>query len=135
MNRIKKYLKPNSIKKLRKFLDFRKKGLIKWDRNLKTAITCHEKKNNWTDILPIIMLAIRNMQRDDIGISPVEMIYGETLSLPTNLFTQVEDTKTEIFKFTRKLKKINELRPIKARKHHIQKLFIFKNIDTCTRAL
>lgn len=61
-------------------------GLIeRWHRTLKAAIMCHDTPS-WADVLPTVLLGLRTAHKDDIGASPAEMLYGQTLRLPGEFF-------------------------------------------------
>ena len=45
---------------------------------------------SWVDRLPLIMLSLHVAQRDDGQLSPAEMVYGSSLTLPADLITPSE---------------------------------------------
>ncbi|GBM53069.1 hypothetical protein AVEN_58788-1 [Araneus ventricosus] len=58
----------------------------RFHRNLTSAIKCHASER-WTEVLPSVMLGIRNSLKEDIGATPAEMVYGCPLRFPGELFT------------------------------------------------
>ena len=57
----------------------------RWHRTMKAAIKCY-KNQNWIDALPIVMIGLHSTVIQDIGVSPAEMVFGENLRLPGELF-------------------------------------------------
>ncbi|CAB3380153.1 Hypothetical predicted protein [Cloeon dipterum] len=51
-------------------------------RTLKAAIMCKQKDETWLDSLPLILLGLRCLYKEDIKATPAELVYGETLRLP-----------------------------------------------------
>lgn len=67
-------------------------GMVeRWHRSLKTAIKCHET-DDWVSILPIVLLGLRTSVKEDIKASAAELVYGTTLKIPGEYFTQEEST-------------------------------------------
>lgn len=61
-------------------------GLVeRFHRQLKAAITCHADPN-WIETLPLVLLGIRSAFKDDLQSSSAELLYGEPLRLPGELF-------------------------------------------------
>lgn len=58
-------------------------GLIEnWHRTLKASLTAHGK--SWLASLPLVLLGLRTAVRD--GLSPVEMVYGNSVRVPGDMF-------------------------------------------------
>jgi len=56
-------------------------GMIeRWHRSLKAAIMCHGTKD-WTNVLPMVLLGLRNSFKDDIKAFAAEMVYGTITSI------------------------------------------------------
>lgn len=61
-------------------------GLVeRFHRTLKAALTAHESPH-WSQHLPIVLLALRNTVKPDVGATPAELVYGTSLRLPGELF-------------------------------------------------
>ncbi|GBM23783.1 hypothetical protein AVEN_271140-1 [Araneus ventricosus] len=58
----------------------------RFHRSLKSAIKCHATERR-TEVLPSVVLGIRNSLKEDIGATPAEMVYGCPLWLPGEFFT------------------------------------------------
>lgn len=61
----------------------------RWHRCLKAAVKCH-LTDKWVDVLPHILLGLRSCVVKDLGTSPAEMVYGQTLRLPGELLVQAQ---------------------------------------------
>ena len=63
-------------------------GMVeRFHRQLKSALMAHDSTNNWTELLPIVLLGIRATVKEDLQCSPAELVYGTTLKLPGELST------------------------------------------------
>lgn len=67
-------------------------GLVeRWHRTLKAAICCKDSVH-WTEHLPIIMLGLRTTPREEIKVSPAELVYGTVLKIPASFFSSQPQT-------------------------------------------
>ena len=63
-------------------------GLVeRFHRHIKSCFKCLERPSDWLPKLPFILLALRNCYKEDIKSSPAEMVYGQTLKLPADIFS------------------------------------------------
>ena len=63
-------------------------GMVeRFHRHLKEAIKANENTNQWTKCLPLILLEIRVAFKEDLKGAPAEMVYGQNLRLPSEIFT------------------------------------------------
>ena len=109
-----------------------------WHRRLKAALMCViETITDWYYALPTVLLGMRTAIRLDTGVSPADMLYGQTLRIPgdfsADTYPQVEP-KPFVNEYQRYLK---QLRPIpvdhKTKKTPPEvKPFYYKELDTCT---
>lgn len=79
-------------------------GLIeRFHRTMKAAVKC-KNSEQWTETLPLIMLALRNVYKDDIKATPAETVYGTTLKMPCNFFESAKDDSfdTEFSQYKRR---------------------------------
>ncbi|KAK9876450.1 hypothetical protein WA026_012762 [Henosepilachna vigintioctopunctata] len=102
----------------------------RWHRSLKTAIKCHDSQN-WTEVLPTVLMGLRSVIRQDCHISPAEMVYGSPLRLPGEFFNPTINT-TDQNTFVDKLrKKMSLLSPVPSRDHQ-RKVFVPQELESCT---
>lgn len=107
-------------------------GMIeRWHRSLKAAIMCHNT-NDWVDVLPMVLLGLRNSIKDDIKTSAAEMVYGTTLRVPGEYFAAEEQMGCPEM-FAQKLRERMRRVRSKPTAHHIKpKIFIHKELEECT---
>lgn len=68
-------------------------GIIeRFHRVLKASIKCQTEKN-WADKLPLILLALRNTVKEDIGATPAQLVFGESVQLPGCFFDNSLETE------------------------------------------
>ncbi|CAK1589116.1 unnamed protein product [Parnassius mnemosyne] len=65
-------------------------------RQLKAAILCHTS-SQWTEALPLVLLDMRNSWKEDLQPTPAELVYGQTLSLPGQYLSALDDYTTADF--------------------------------------
>lgn len=107
--------------------------LERFHRQLKTAIICHAD-SSWSESLPFILLGIRSSFKEDLQSSSAELVYGEPLRLPGEFFGHnVDKCTTDITDFTARIRAFaNNLRPIPASNHSKSKIFIYKDLSSCS---
>jgi len=101
-------------------------GLVeRLHRQLKAAIKCHETEE-WTTVLPIILMGIRAAWREDLKATAAELVYGEPLRLPGQFLEERPESNSDtlVGKFSRTMQK---LRP-KMKRHGTRPTFVFKNM-------
>lgn len=106
-------------------------GMIeRFHRTMKAAIKCH--KTTWSDALPIVLMGLRATHKEDIESTPAEMVYGTTIRLPGEFFdTSGKDYLTS--EFAKDLRNtMEQLRPVPAASHDNNKVFVQKDLATCT---
>ena len=63
------------------------------NRTLKTSLKCQEDASQWYDRLPWVMLALRNMPKQDLSDStPSELVFGQPVRLPGEFFEESSAT-------------------------------------------
>ena len=64
-------------------------GLIeRFHRQLKTTLTANNNTRTWFENLPLVLLSIRNVIKEDLGCTPSEMVFGTYLTLPSQFCGQ-----------------------------------------------
>lgn len=99
-------------------------------RQLKSAIRCYDS-NNWIDIIPSVLLGMRNSVKEDINSTSAELVYGCTLRLPGEFITPSniqEDPGTYAAKLRRWF---DEIRPTSTSAHGKKNVFVYKDLKNC----
>lgn len=106
-------------------------GLVeRFHRQLKASITCHANEN-WTEILPLVLLGIRSAFKEDLQTSSAELLYGEPLRLPGEFFDTTTPCTSDVSEFAARLRSfVEKLKPVAASRHSTQKTFVFKDLAT-----
>ncbi|KAF2343806.1 Integrase catalytic core, partial [Trinorchestia longiramus] len=61
-------------------------GLIeRVHRDVKSALKCLDSRQDWVDRLPLVLLILRNLYKQDQQATAAEMMYGKTLRLPGDI--------------------------------------------------
>lgn len=100
-------------------------------RQLKAAIKCHEEQQ-WTRILPTVLLGIRAAWKEDIQASAAELVYGAPVRLPGEFLVPRTNTNTtSSTDFIKELRQqFESLRPTSGSRHGEHKTFVFKELAT-----
>lgn len=99
-------------------------------RQLKASLKCHST-NSWTEVLPLVLLGIRSQYKEDLQATSAELLYGENLKLPGEFFQNSTDNDSSEFT-TRLRSHFQALQPVQPRQQHNQKVFVFKDLQTCS---
>lgn len=105
-------------------------GIIeRWHRGLKASIMCRANVS-WSDELPMILLAHRNIVKEDIGVCPSQLVYGTALTLPGELVQPCEQFEGQS-DFVKDLQSaMNEIRPTSVVHHDNRDAYIPKDLAT-----
>lgn len=110
-------------------------GIIeRWHRTVKAAIMCQQTES-WVEKLPTILLGLRTAHKPDIDASPAEMLYGQTLRLPGEMFDETTPTPKPnneneyVSQFREKRRK---KKPTSTAHHTTEKPFVHGALTDCT---
>lgn len=108
----------------------RANGIIeRWHRSLKAALKA-KFNANWMDELPIILLGLRSVVKDDLKATPAELTLGKSLLLPGQFFTDSQ-VKVSDVDFVKNFKRtMSEIRPTETTHHDQPKIFIHPKLPT-----
>uniref|UniRef100_A0ABD2W6Y3 Uncharacterized protein n=1 Tax=Trichogramma kaykai TaxID=54128 RepID=A0ABD2W6Y3_9HYME len=103
---------------------------------MKSALIAHSN-NDWVSCLPLVLLGIRSSFKEDIKSTIAELVYGESLRLPSEFFCSDSSTDRpgghqEVLSDLRKY--FSDLRPSPASRHGNPSTFVFKELKDCTHA-
>lgn len=60
-------------------------AIERWHRNLKAALKA-QLTEDWVSKLPLVLLGLRSYINPDYGVTASELVYGEPVRLPADLF-------------------------------------------------
>lgn len=106
-------------------------GIIeRFHRTLKSSLRCYSNASqNWVDYLPLVLLGLRSVIKEDLGCSVAEMVYGTTLRLPSEFFESSNKVDVNSSSFVFRLKNfISNLKPAPARDMFNKRAFISKDL-------
>lgn len=84
-------------------------GIIeRFHRQLKATLMAKTNSSRWYDELPIVLLGLRSVYKEDIKATPAEMIYGQNLRLPGEIVVseKVLDASDVLFKLKNNFKNV-----------------------------
>lgn len=106
-------------------------GLIeRFHRVLKGALKCKENKQ-WSKEVPLVMLGLRCAFKEDIQATAAELVYGKTLRLPAEFFTEYKPLSNEVEFIQRFRTAMSRLRPTQTSFHTEKKPFIQQALSSC----
>lgn len=106
-------------------------GIIeRFHRTLKAAIMCDDVVH-WSDRLPIITLGLRSSFKQDLNATAAEILYGTTLKLPGDFFTESKLVHQSDFVEILK-KQMAAIKPVQASNHAKEKPFVHNNMSEST---
>jgi cleavage and polyadenylation specificity factor subunit 1 len=101
-------------------------GLVeRFHRTLKAAIMCHADQQ-WTEVLPLVLLGIRTSLKADLQVSVAE------LRIPDELLTLTADPVEPAHLITQLRCHMARLRPVPAARHASPATFVHKDLKNCT---
>lgn len=101
-------------------------------RQLKAAIRCHQN-NQWTKILPTVLYGMRNAFKEDLQATPADMLYGQSLSMPGDFFSNQQKHITGCTFADELRKHFYDVRPTAGTSHNSENnTFVFKDLNTCS---
>lgn len=110
-------------------------GLVeRFHRQLKASLVARGNTAHWSRELPLVLLGIRAAVREDLKCSPAELVYGQSLKLPSEYFVDKKtETQSSPSEFLSQLKTtMQNILPTDTRHHEHNKVFIPKTLETCT---
>ncbi|KMQ85929.1 pol polyprotein [Lasius niger] len=107
-------------------------GIIeRWHRTLKSALMCHNE-SQWTETLPVVLLGLRTCYKENLDTSAAELVYGTTLKVPGEFFSQEEMPNNPRI-FVEDFRAIMQKLQPRPTTHHIKpKLFFHKDLHNCS---
>ena len=80
-------------------------------RTLKQALMARCADSEWSYNLPWVLLGLRTTPKEGLNVSPAEMVYGETITVPGEFFPPSEEDSDVHMQLSRLRKVVGEYRP------------------------
>jgi hypothetical protein len=105
-------------------------GMVeRFHRQLKSSLKYHETEN-WTEILPIVLLGIRTALKEDMNALFSELLFGSGIRLPGDFFTTNTFSAYDSDFVNNYKQNVSKIQPAHAILHGMRKSFIFKELFT-----
>lgn len=107
-------------------------GLVeRFHRQLKASILARGNSTNWSEELPIVLLGLRSVFKEDLKASAAEMVYGQCLRLPGELVIDTENPFNSS-EFLEKIRKhFSNFRSKISHHNNLNKVYIPKHLEQC----
>ncbi|GBL77508.1 hypothetical protein AVEN_41888-1 [Araneus ventricosus] len=104
----------------------------RFHRHLKSALMAHLPEN-WLDALPLVLLGIRSSFKPDLATSSTELVYGTTLKLPGEFFSNTPVT-TSTSSFLQMLRHhVRLFRPVPTKNRCSSAVFVSDDLIKASR--
>ena len=110
-------------------------GMVEcFHRRLKASLYARGNSVNWSDDLPLVLLGVRVALKEDIKCSAAEMVYGQTLRIPGELFVPSGSPDLTVTSdFVIKLRdSMQNIIPTDTRACVQPNVFVPKDLETCS---
>lgn len=109
-------------------------GMVeRFHRQLKAALAAKLDRQHWVEKLPLVLLGLRSTVKEDLGFSAAEMVYGSTVRLPGEFFSDQTPSAPTASDHIEKLRAwLAQLRPTAPRIARNRKVFTFPDMDSAT---
>ena len=102
-------------------------------RQLKASLKSCEDPDNWSRHLPLVLLGLRNSLKEDLGATAAELVYGSSLRLPGDYFSDSPATELPPADFLDGLKKrMSQLKHCPPREPSARPVFLFPDMEQAT---
>ena len=109
-------------------------GLVeRFHRQLKASLKAQADPSNWSENLPMALLGIRTALKEDLHCTTAELVYGTTLRLPGEFFSNSPNITSEPASYVAQLKgSMQQLQASPVREQSPRKVYIHKDLPTST---
>ena len=109
-------------------------GLVeRFHRQLKAALKCHSTPSNWVEALPLTLLGIRTVLKEDLHCLAAELVYSTTLRLPGEFFNASKsDGMADPVEYVSKLRDFMQQLRAPTRFPHQRSIYVDPVLTACT---
>ncbi|XP_047112374.1 uncharacterized protein LOC124789128 [Schistocerca piceifrons] len=111
-------------------------GMVeRFHRTLKAALTCHD--TSWPEALPLVLLGLRVTQKEEIGASPADLVYGQSLTIPGDFVEDASLPRDAVAPtLAERLRShMAGLRAHAPTRHGTGKIFVHADLQRCTHVM
>ena len=76
----------------------------RFHRQLKAALRAYPDQQRWREYVPVVLLGCHAANKEDLGYSPAEIVYGVPLSLPGQMLNPIDLTGTDPALYIKRLR-------------------------------
>ncbi|MES9976195.1 MAG: reverse transcriptase domain-containing protein [Candidatus Thiodiazotropha sp.] len=106
-------------------------GMVeRFHRQLKEALRAHNR-TDWTEVLPLVLLGIRNTIKQDLQCTPAALVYGCPLRLPADLVTESTIPSDPTTYAAKLAQHMQDLKPCPPRSQNTHRIYIPPHLSTC----
>lgn len=107
-------------------------GMVeRFHRTLKSALIARANTGHWKDELPIVLLGLRAMIKEDLKCSSAELVFGQSIRLPGVFFMESHDNLNVDATIKNLHHYFDNVKPTKLRDYSKQKTFVNSDINDC----
>ncbi|UYV67691.1 hypothetical protein LAZ67_5001628, partial [Cordylochernes scorpioides] len=108
-------------------------GLVeRFPRQLKDSLRCHDS-TSWSLKLPLVLLWICSLLREDLNTTTAELVYGKPLPLPGTFFEHPPSASSPTEPWLEDFKRaMASLKPAPSKPHGNRHIYVPKPLETCS---
>lgn len=109
-------------------------GMVeRFHRQLKASLIARANTTNWSEDVPLVLLGIRVAIKDDIKCSPADLVYGQSLRIPSELIVNhPNDSPPSYSNILNKLReRVNSFDPTDTRKTQQSNIYTPESLNDC----
>lgn len=110
----------------------------RFNKSLKVALRAQEEPNSWLTNLGFVMLALRNIVKPELGVSPANMTFCQELRLPGQFVESTVESNRQVQnpyrygQYYEELSKYAQKLQTQPPRYTPRKSFLAKELETCT---
>ena len=101
-------------------------------RTLKVALRCHDNSRDWYENLGLVLLGMRAMVKEDIGMSSAELTLGTPLRIPGEFFVSERESVPQTEYGKQLIRFMSTLRPTPPRAPSRREYYVDEKLSTCS---
>ena len=108
-------------------------GLVeRFHRTLKSSLMCTPHPERWSENLALVLLGLRSTERADLGCSPAELFYGNSLRLPQDFYHAAPEVTPDPASYLSRLREFAHTLQPSASRPAATPVHLSPDLQTCT---